>query len=89
MKSQDDIIDELLGESDGKYTTFSYEEVKKAMDSYVEPYIKIAELISAIFFYGNFKVETPAEAELEKCLIEVGLWPTTEDEIINRSKIYS
>lgn len=49
-----------------------------------DPYKKIAEQISEIFFYGNFKVETPAEAELEKRLIEVGLWPTTEDKIIER-----
>jgi len=59
---------------------------KRAIES---PYMKIAELISTIFFYGKFKVETPAEAELEKSLIEVGLWPTTEDEIINRNKINS
>lgn len=86
MKSQDDIInEELHGESDGSYTTYPMNEVKKAMALYAEPYKKIAELISQIFFYGNFKVETAAEAELEKRLMEVGLWPTTEDAIIERS----
>lgn len=88
MKSQDDIInEELQGESDGHYTTFSISEVKKGMDLCAEPYKKIAELITQIFFYGNFKVETPAEAELEKRLMEVGLWPTTEDEIINMGNV--
>lgn len=86
MRTQDYIInEELHGESDGSYTTYPMNEVKKAMDLYAEPYKKIAELISAIFFYGNFKAETPAEADLEKRLNEVGLWPTTEDEIINRN----
>lgn len=85
MRSKDDIINQVLqGESDGHYTTFPLNEVKKAMDLYAKPYKKIAELISSIFFYGNFKVETHAEAELEKKLMEVGLWPTTEYEIIKR-----
>jgi hypothetical protein len=61
-------------------------EVKKGMDLFAEPYKKIAELISAIFFYGNFKVETQAEADLEKRLIDIGLWPTSEYEIIKRQK---
>lgn len=58
--------------------------IQVCMDEYAKPYKEIAELVSSIFFYGNFKVETPAEAELEKKLNEVGLWPTTEDEIIKR-----
>jgi flagellar biosynthesis/type III secretory pathway M-ring protein FliF/YscJ len=88
MRSKDEIIDEeLSGESDGRYTYYSDKEVKKAMDIYSDPYKKIAELISQIFFYGNFKVETHAELELETKLKEVGLWPTTEDEIIKRDSL--
>lgn len=71
------------------------EDVEGAIDSAMElyakeqlkPYRKIAELISSIFFYGNFKVETPAEKELEEALKGVGLWPTTEDEIISRQTL--
>ena len=47
-------------------------------------YKEIAELISEIFFYGNFKVETKKEAILEQRLNEVGLWPTSEEVIIAR-----
>jgi hypothetical protein len=59
----------------------------KLIEDAYKPFKEIAELISSIFFYGNFKVETPAEAELEKKLIEVGLWPTNEDDIIKRREI--
>lgn len=52
-------------------------------------YKKISELVSEIFFYGNFKVETKAESELEALLISVGLWPTNEDEIINRKYFFA
>ena len=48
-------------------------------------YIKIAKLISSIFYYGNFKAETPNERELEQLLREVNLWPTNEDLIMKRS----
>lgn len=57
-----------------------------AMEEYAKPYKEIAELISSIFFYGNFVAETPKEVQLEKKLMEVGLWPTTEDEILKRSE---
>lgn len=43
-------------------------------------------LISSIFYYGNFVPETYNERKLEQCLNELGLWPTTEDEIIERSR---
>lgn len=52
----------------------------------LRPYKKIAENVSAIFHYGKFQVETPAEADLEKQLIYVGLWPTTEDDILKRKE---
>lgn len=51
-----------------------------------DKYKKIANLISSIFYYGNFKAETPNEKELEKLLKEVNLWPTTESLIIERLK---
>lgn len=50
-------------------------------------YRLMADLISRIFFYGDFKAETNNERKLEKLLIEVGLWPTTEQEIIERPEI--
>ena len=53
-----------------------------------EKYKEIALLVSSIFYYGNFKVETPAEAQLEKLLREVNLWPTNEEMIIARSKLF-
>lgn len=49
-----------------------------------DKYKRIAELISSIFYYGNFKAETPNERELEGLLREVNLWPTNEDLIIRR-----
>lgn len=58
--------------------------VYSAMDEYAKPYKEIADLISRIFHYGNFKAETSYERLLEKKLTDVGLWPTSEDEIINR-----
>lgn len=47
-------------------------------------YQRISELISQIFFYGDFKAETKAERDLEVLLRGVGLWPTNEEEIIQR-----
>lgn len=48
-------------------------------------YRRIAELISAIFFYGDFKAETESERDLEQLLREVNLWPTNEEMIVERS----
>lgn len=58
----------------------------KALEISVErdEYYKIADQITRIFYYGNWKVETAAERYLEEKLIKTGLWPTTEDEIIKR-----
>lgn len=61
--------------------------IYRAMDEYAKPYIEIADLISRIFYYGNFKAETHNERILEQRLRQVGLWPTTEDEIIQRPEI--
>lgn len=52
-----------------------------------DKYKEIAELISSIFFHGQFKPESYNERKLEKLLEDVGLWPTTEDEIIERNKL--
>ena len=57
------------------------EQVMKERDRY-----KAAlEILSSIYFYGNFKPETYNESLLEQMLTQFGLWPTTEDEIIKRS----
>jgi hypothetical protein len=61
--------------------------IHKAMDEYAKPYKEIAYLISRIFFYGNFKVETHSERILEQRLRMVGLWPTTENEIMQHPEI--
>jgi len=60
---------------------------ESAMDEWAEPYIEIADLISRIFYHGQFKAETRYERLLEQKLTEVGLWPTTEDEIIKRKSL--
>lgn len=52
-----------------------------------DKYRQIAELISVIFYYGNFKAETYNERELERLLREVNLWPTNEDLIIKRREV--
>lgn len=59
------------------------EEARKEDDSYR----KIALLISSIFYYGNFKAETPNERELQSLLEKVNLWPTNEDLIVKRSNL--
>ena len=43
------------------------------------------DLVSTIFYYGNFKAETPNEKELESILIELGKWPTNEETCIHNS----
>lgn len=48
-------------------------------------YKEALEILSSIYFYGNFKPETYNESLLEQMLTQFGLWPTTEDEIIKRS----
>jgi hypothetical protein len=40
--------------------------------------------LASAWFYGQWKAETPNEAEMEKLLTEIGLWPITEDELIRR-----
>lgn len=47
-----------------------------------EDYIKIAHLIGKIFFYGDFKAETPNERELQGLLEKTGHFYKTEDEIL-------
>ena len=52
-----------------------------------EKYKQIALLITSIFYYGNFKAETYNEKLLEKLLIEVNLWPTNEQKILQSSEL--
>lgn len=44
----------------------------------------VADLISRIYHYGKFKIETPNERTLAGLLNELGLFPTTEDKILMR-----
>ena len=64
------------------------EEIMKERDRLTaerDRYKEALEILSSIYFYGNFKPETYNESLLEQMLTQFGLWPTTEDEIIKRS----
>lgn len=52
-----------------------------------EKYKQIADLITRIFYYGDFKAETYNEKLLEKLLTEVNLWPTNKQTIIKRPEL--
>ena len=41
------------------------------------------QILVSIFYYGNFKIETPAERDLIKILEFLNMWPTTDYQIIN------
>ena len=43
------------------------------------------EILSSIWFYGDFKAETYNESKLQTIMEQINLWPTTEDEIIQRA----
>ncbi len=45
----------------------------------------VSDLISRIYHYGNFKIETPNERTLAGLLNDLKLFPTTESEILKRS----
>ena len=45
------------------------------------------DLISRIYHYGNFKAETRNERLLESVLNELQLYPTTENDILQRQPI--
>lgn len=47
----------------------------------------IADITSRIFYYGNFKIETPSEKTLAGLLNDRGLFPTTEDHILKRKNL--
>ncbi len=47
----------------------------------------LADVLSRVWYYGNWKAETPAEGQLEQLLTWLGYWPTTEDEIIKRPRV--
>lgn len=76
-KHEDDVYYQATGRSD----------ILEAMEEYTKPYKSIADLISRIYYYGEFKAHTPNERRLEQLLTDVGLWPTTEDEIIKRGEL--
>ena len=48
---------------------------------------QIADLVTRIFHYGDFKAETYNEKLLEQLLREVNLWPTNEAQILKRPKL--
>lgn len=50
---------------------------------------RVCELLVSAWYYGGFKAETPCEAEMQARLEAVGLWPTTEGAIVERSRIAS
>ena len=44
------------------------------------------DLVCAIFYYGQFRAETPNEKELESILKELGRWPTSESACVQNTK---
>lgn len=52
-----------------------------------EKYKQIADLVTRIFHYGNFKAETYNERLLEQLLKDVNLWPTNEQQILLRDEL--
>lgn len=55
-KTMDDIIFELDGTSDGWQTTFTYDEVKKAMETYATQQSRI-EVAKVLEFLSNHKLD--------------------------------
>lgn len=58
------------------------------MKNEIEDLEKIAHLIGAIFFYGDFKVETYNEGLLEELLIKTGYRYMTECAVLKGSERY-
>ncbi len=56
------------------------------MEKRIENYEKALHLIGSIFYYGNFKVETPAEGQLKKLLVKLGFFYTKESQVIAGSE---
>ena len=48
--------------------------------------MRVCELLASAWHYGKMKFETPCEEEMKVLLESLGLWPTTEDEIVARSQ---
>lgn len=50
----------------------------------IEKLEAVADIISRIFHYGSFEIETPNERILAGLLNDLGYFPTTEEDIIKR-----
>lgn len=48
---------------------------------------KVADLLTRIWYYGDWGIETPEQKHLENLVKELELWPCTEDDIIERGEI--
>lgn len=76
-------IDTLRMNEEG-VNVFNHDTINKRLDRIHYLQALGCDLISRIYHYGNFKAETMTERVLEKVLIELQLFPTTEDEILKR-----
>lgn len=76
------IITFLTEARDNGYLTHpSQQELIRAGDA-----MRVCELLASAWHYGKMKFETPCEEEMKVLLESLGLWPTTEDEIVARSQ---
>lgn len=56
----------------------------KQVNQYVDTLEAVADILSRVYHYGNFKIETPNERVIAGLLNELCLFPTSEENIIAR-----
>lgn len=79
-----DVSPPTLERQDSKEAVFDKEKINKQIDRLHYLQALACDLISRIYYYGNFRAETANERALEKILNELQLFPTTEDDILKR-----
>jgi len=50
----------------------------------MEKLTAVADILSRIYYHGDFEIETPNERTIAGLLNELGLFPCTEEDIIKR-----
>ncbi len=50
-----------------------------------EDMMRLVEILSSAWWFGDWVAETANEREQERIMNDLGLWPTTEDEIVART----
>lgn len=94
MKTAEQILSKYEDNYEYHFHKVDREWLIKAMEEYaaqfksdlerVEKLEAIADILSRIFHYGNFKAETLSERTISGLLNDLGLFPCSEDEIIKR-----